>query len=374
MPEVLVRWSALGAQADSLESCAASLESCADSVARVRRALALGETALLQYRHQLKSIGTQLELQKSEASSLGAAVNNACGCYLSAEQQINGNAGGAPIDVPEGTGGTADGGSWWDKLQERFKDAYDTITDGAADTVSDIQDTAAAWILDYVNKGNVYKIVKTVEAGGAIVASVVGIVGIWTGDVFSCGAATGFAVVDTVYGVNTITSSVADIKNCWWGDVEKVGKVDLLKSGNETVMGNLSEMLGFDRDAGKKAGDFLYGAGSLSSAAYHIGTDISKLEQSPDLLESLKNNFTEVRIHKDGAEATDIDYFTHGIGKLVTDTNLKDLGLQGKLLKMEVPSLTDTYDTLKTSKDVFENAKKFVDTREDLSANFEGAN
>lgn len=107
------------------------------------------------------------------------------------------------------------------------------------------------------------KIWKTVTSAGKATAAVVGCVATWAATVASGGGGAPLAILSTGYAANSVYSAYSDIRNLWLGDESKAGKVNWLKDTLVDNAGDLSEMLGGEREIGEFVGKCVYSAGDL---------------------------------------------------------------------------------------------------------------
>ena len=134
----------------------------------------------------------------------------------------------------------------------------------------------------YKNKGWVYKAIqvgKCVFKGAMAVGSVVGSIGV---AVATGGLASPLAVAKIVSGVNNVINSCADTCFAIKGDYEKIGTVNVLKSGLETTGGFIGGLFG-NEDLGKKIGNLAYGGMNVCLAIDGLSVAIDKVKKLPEI-------------------------------------------------------------------------------------------
>ena len=198
----------------------------------------------------------------------------------------------------------------------------------------------------------VWKTVTTTVKGRGAVA---GCTASWIATAASGGAGTPVALLSTGYAVNTVHSCYSDIKNLWWGDESQVGEVNWLKDTLIENTGDLSEMLGVDRDVGELVGKGIYAGGDIITTI----SNLKNLKNLPKNVATLKTGPLE-GVAKTIAQAT--DYNPH----VLAEDQMKNAAISRMNLNLK-DRITQNDTTFETVKKAVQEVPKAISGLSDIA-------
>ena len=211
---------------------------------------------------------------------------------------------------------------------------------------------------NWKEKGWIY---RTVKATGALVSAVAGVATL-VGAVVGTGVTAGLGAPATVligtYAANQAISGFADFYNAVFGDVDKIGEVDVLKSGISAVTGEVGSWFG-NEDAGEKVGEVIYSIGSVATTVISVKNSFSKLSEAKSSASTFKGCLKNAKDMVSKA-AKEIPKAIGEVGYFLCDVPVERLALEAKLLSYTIPNIMDVVSDISLINKSVEGAMKVI--------------
>ena len=335
------------------------------------------------------AVAGKMYSQSNKISHLGLVASMASSRYLAAEDGICSDVyklSGETYTPRSPTGGYMAGGGGFSSTSGGAN-AFGGGGAGGGGIRDGGDPSAFETVKDIFHVGK--KVFQTVGAVTSGVLAVAGCAASWAATVASGGAGAPVAVLSTAYAANQVYSSFSDIKNLWWGDESKVGEVNFLKDTMSEGMGELSVMLGGDREVGELIGKGLYSVGDIvttvtnGEALSKLGPNLSKLSSDNpyvDTYSKLDNAFID-KYHlnlRSKIVQSDVDLDTvkkaveevpgavSGLVDIAFNSPLSNVVSDYKLLSLQTENIREVFGMGKLLKETADVTMDVIDTGKDV--------
>ena len=244
-------------------------------------------------------------------------------------------------------------------IADIFSDWFSKLKTGAHVVSGKLSEWKSAIVQSWKEKGTIYRIVKGVGAAVQIVGGVATVVCAALGTGVTAGMGAPATVVVGVYGANSAISGIADLWNCITGDVDKIGNVDVLKSGMSIIGGQAGKWLG-NEQIGQSVGEAVYHAGSIATVVVSMKNLAGKIIQSPNAGASLKQSIELTKQTLKNAKG-EVSQGLKGVWDIATKSDLSAIKYDFAMLKHTIPNICNVVSDVGLIKSGVENGCKLID-------------